>query len=80
MSRLSCKELVELVTEYLENTLPEPDRIRFETHLSGCTGCTHYLEQIRHTVALTGKLTTETIDPAVESELLKIFRDWKTSR
>jgi predicted anti-sigma-YlaC factor YlaD len=74
---LTCIELVELVTEYLEGTLPEIERTRFEEHLSGCEGCTNYLEQMRQTVRLTGKLTTETVEPEAKQTLLTIFRNWK---
>ena len=54
--QLSCQELVELVTEYLDDALPPADRARFEAHIADCDGCTGYLEQIRVTIALTGPL------------------------
>ncbi|MBI1880871.1 MAG: zf-HC2 domain-containing protein [Chloroflexi bacterium] len=60
---MNCRELVELVTEYLEGTLPSAERERFETHLSTCSGCTSYLRQMRQTVLTLGKLTEETIAP-----------------
>jgi hypothetical protein len=56
---LSCKELVELVTDYLEGKLPDNLRTSFENHLLGCRGCTNYLEQVRETVRLTGHLKEE---------------------
>jgi anti-sigma factor RsiW len=51
---MSCRELVELVTEYLEGGLPEDERARFEAHLEACAGCVRYLEQILETVRLAG--------------------------
>jgi anti-sigma factor RsiW len=75
--QLSCQELVELVTEYLDNELPPADRARFEAHIAGCDGCTGYLEQIRVTIELTGRLVPEQLDPAAEAALLDVFRDWK---
>jgi anti-sigma factor RsiW len=74
---MTCKELVELVTEYLEGTLPEEARLRMESHLSGCEGCTHYLEQMRETILLTGRLREETLAPQQRAELLELFRDWQ---
>jgi len=74
---LTCKELVELVTEYLEETLPESERARFEQHLDRCDGCTRYLLQMRRTIALTGRLTEASIEPGARDELLQLFRDWK---
>ena len=60
---LSCREMVELVTDYLEDALPGTERARFEAHIAGCDGCTAYLEQMRATIALTGRLTEEQIPP-----------------
>ena len=75
--QMTCKELVELVTEYLEGTLPEDLRMRMEQHLSGCSGCTNYLEQMRQTIRLTGKLQEESLTEPEKNDLLKLFRDWK---
>jgi anti-sigma factor RsiW len=74
---MTCKELVELVTEYLEGTLPNETRIRMESHLSGCDGCTHYLEQMRQTIRLTGQLREESLTPQQRDDLLRLFGDWK---
>jgi hypothetical protein len=76
-SGLTCKELVELITDYLENTLPLPERIRFETHLSECKACTTYLKQLQQTIRLVGHLTEDVITPANREDLMKLFRDWK---
>jgi anti-sigma factor RsiW len=73
---LACKELVELVTEYLEGTLTPRDRARFDEHVAGCPACEAYLEQMRTTIALarTGAQLGER--PEVAS-LLEVFRDWR---
>jgi anti-sigma factor RsiW len=76
-AELTCQELVEVVTEYFEGTLPAADRARFEAHLAGCDGCTTYLEQIRQTIRVVGQLTENDIAPQAQAELLQIFRDWK---
>jgi anti-sigma factor RsiW len=74
---LSCQELVELVTDYLEGALPRDERARFESHLSECGSCEEYLEQIRATAELAGTLTLESLSPEAERTLLDAFRDWK---
>ena len=76
---MTCKELVELVTEYLEGTLPNDTRQKMENHLSGCDGCTHYLEQMRQTIRLTGQVREENLTPGQRDDLLRLFRDWKKS-
>jgi predicted anti-sigma-YlaC factor YlaD len=77
---LSCQELVELVTEYLEGALEPADLRRFEEHISGCDGCTEYLEQFRRTIQLTGTLTPADLTPEAESALLSVFHSWKTAQ
>lgn len=77
---LTCRELVELVTEYLENALPATDQARFEAHMNKCKGCRHFVEQIRLTIRLTGKLSQEALNGPALDELLETFRDWKKSR
>jgi anti-sigma factor RsiW len=76
-NEMNCKELVELVTEYLEGTLPPAERERFETHLGACSGCTHYLQQMRQTIHTLGQLTEEMIAPQTRAELLQVFKNWK---
>lgn len=76
-SEMSCKELVELVTDYIEKVLPETDRTRFEAHLAACPGCTDYVEQMRLTLRLSGRLEEESIGPEARETLLNTFRDWK---
>lgn len=74
---LTCQEVVELVSDYLEGTLDAEQRARFEAHLAGCRGCTNYLEQMRRTIQMVGRLTEESLSPPVRDELLALFRDWK---
>jgi predicted anti-sigma-YlaC factor YlaD len=74
---LTCQELVELVTDYLEDALPEAARARFEQHLDACQGCRNYLDQMRHTLRLTGRLAEATVPTYVQDQLLEIFRQWK---
>ena len=76
-SPMTCHELSEIVTDYLEGALPLPDRVRFEAHVADCPACRRYLEQMRRTVAALGRVPPEPIPPAVEAELLDRFQHWK---
>jgi anti-sigma factor RsiW len=71
---LVCREFVELVTDYLEGTLPDTERVRFEAHLAECDGCTGYLEDMRRLVG-TLHQTPEPPDTATHDALLRAFRD-----
>jgi hypothetical protein len=79
VEEMSCKEIVELVTEYLEATMPAREVLRFEAHLESCEGCVNYLEQMRTTIALTGRLTVDSLAPRTRAALIDAFRDWKTT-
>jgi anti-sigma factor RsiW len=76
LEQLTCQELVELVTDYLEDALSREDRARFEHHLATCSGCREYLEQIRTTIRLTGELPPAALSPEAQQALLIAFRGW----
>ena len=73
---LSCQELVELVTDYLEGALPSELHDRFERHIAHCSGCQAYLKQMRATIRATGTLSVDSLSPDAESTLLDAFRGW----
>ena len=74
---LTCKEVVKIVSDYLEDALSSEDRARFEAHLGVCDGCTYYVEQMRETIRLTGMLTEEQVPVEQRERLRQAFRDWK---
>ena len=76
---LTCAELVELVTDYLEGGLAAGDRERFEEHLTFCDGCDVYFAQIRRTVAVSGRLREEDLPGGLEERLLSAFQGWKSA-
>lgn len=79
IGELACRELVELVTDYLEGALGASDRARFERHIAECEGCAAYLDQVRETIALAGRLTPESLSPEARETLLRAFRTRATS-
>jgi anti-sigma factor RsiW len=74
---LTCKQLVELVSDYIEGALSPGLRDAFEQHIAGCDGCDRYVAQMRLTIAMLGKLTEDSIEPGARDRLLDVFRDWK---
>jgi anti-sigma factor (TIGR02949 family) len=75
--RIACQEVVELVTEYLERTLPADETSRFEQHIDACHGCIAYVEQMRTTVATAGRVTEEDVPLETRERLLTAFREWR---
>ena len=77
---LTCSEIVELVTEYLEGGLSAEDRERFEEHLGFCDPCITYFEQMRETIATVGRLgADDELSPELQEGLLRAFREWSGS-
>lgn len=75
---LTCKEFVELVTDYVEDALTAGERQRFEEHMVSCDGCASYLDSIRRTIEVTGRLTEDDVLlPEPQRELLAAFQGWK---
>lgn len=77
---LACRELVEIVTDYLEDRMSAEDRTRFELHLAVCDPCRTYLAQMREVVAAAGKVSEEALAPKARDELLRAFRGWKVGK
>ena len=75
---MTCREVVELMTDYLEGALSSRDRERFEQHMAGCDGCRAYLAQLRTTMRIVSQLADEPVPPAVQAELEHAFRDWRS--
>ena len=74
---MDCRELVEVVTDYLEGTLSHDDRRRLEGHLEECHYCARYIEQMRQTIEALGELSAESVAPETRRELLEAFRGWR---
>lgn len=77
-NELVCQEIVELITDYLEDTLSRSQRRRFEAHLADCEHCTEYLEQMRTTIRLTGRLQAEDLTPEMSEEFAALYRHWRS--
>jgi anti-sigma factor RsiW len=74
---MRCKQVVELMTAYLEGALSESERRNFELHIAGCDGCTEYLRQLRTSIVLTGRLAAQPVPAHIAQDLMRAFRDWR---
>ncbi len=72
-----CREMVELITDYLEGALPRSQRRRFDAHIAGCEHCGEYLRQMRETIRLTGTLTDADLTSAMREEFGELFRQMR---
>ena len=79
-AELSCQEVVEILDDYLAGAMPAAERDRLERHLAECEGCVNYLEQLRTTIHLTGRLAAEEVPPQAMTALLGAFRAWHQDR
>ena len=74
---VTCQQVVELVTDYLEQALPPEEASLFEQHVNFCDGCDWYLEQMRATIATVGRITEEDVPDETREKLLAAFREWR---
>ena len=73
---LTCMDITELITNYLEGRLSLMDRIRFRMHIMMCRHCREYLNQMKITIRTVGKLPDEPIPADVHDDLMKCFKNW----
>jgi anti-sigma factor RsiW len=74
---VSCQEVVELVTDYVEQALPPQEAAVFEQHLNFCDGCVWYVDQVRKTIDMVGELREEEVPEDTKAKLVTAFRDWR---
>ena len=72
---MQCREVVEVLTDYLDGALPPADRVALEQHLLFCDGCAAFLQQLRTSVALTGRIQEEDVPDAVLDQVVQMFRE-----
>ena len=77
---LTCQELAELVSDYIEGVLAPSLQEGIIEHLNGCADCTAYVEQMRTTIAVTGEIAGGEVAPPTRAALLDLFRGWAASR
>ena len=77
LPELPCRDLVELVTEYLEDRLSPEDRERFDAHLAECEACRAFFDQFRQTIRALGRLPEESLSVEARTTLLAAFRGWR---
>lgn len=75
---LTCRQMTELVTDYLERRMTWRDRVRFQMHLGMCRHCREYVRQMRETIQAAGRVGVEPPPASVETQLLERFKDWKS--
>ncbi|MEO8477835.1 MAG: zf-HC2 domain-containing protein [Actinomycetota bacterium] len=75
---ITCREVVELLTDYLDGAIPAPDRSRLDAHLARCDGCAAALEQLREAIRVTGTLTEEQVAQDALEPIRGVFRAWRS--
>ncbi|MGZ5128992.1 MAG: anti-sigma factor family protein [Actinomycetota bacterium] len=75
---VTCRQVVELLSDYLDDAIPAPDRARLDAHLAGCDGCSAALEQLRETIRVTGTLTEEQVAQEQLEPVRSVFRAWQS--
>lgn len=71
---ISCQEVVEIVTDYLEGELDDATKSELEAHLALCPGCDTYLNQMRETIDRLGHVPVDTLSEQAQTDLISAFR------
>ena len=74
---ITCHQAVGLVTDYLDGALADEDRRKFEAHLAECDACAEHVKQIQVTVAVTGHVVEDDLDPLAREDLMNLYRRWR---
>jgi anti-sigma factor RsiW len=74
---MACEELVGVLTDYLDGSLPPDDRRRLEAHLDECAYCVNYVVQMKETIDAIGGVSLESLAPERQEEVLEAFRGWR---
>lgn len=74
---LTCRDMVEIITDYLEGAMSATEAARFEEHLEDCDGCVNYLDQMRQTIVMTGAVGEDSLPPEAFDRLIAAFRGWR---
>ncbi|HEU5003111.1 MAG TPA: zf-HC2 domain-containing protein [Actinomycetota bacterium] len=77
LRKIACQQAVELMAAYLDGGLSRRDRRRLEAHLKACGNCSAYLDQIRTTIELAGRITPDDLAPEAQEELTDLYRAWR---
>ena len=76
---ITCKEVVEMVTDYFDRGLA-PDEVELlEQHLNFCEGCVWHVDQVHRTIATVALMRDEELPAEARERLLAAFRDWSRS-
>lgn len=74
---LACREAIELMSDYLDGRLSEPDRARLDRHLAECPYCEEYLTQLRITIDALGRAEPNDLSDTALDELVTLYRRWR---
>jgi anti-sigma factor RsiW len=83
VEHLTCREFVEVLTNYLEDALDPAERVEIERHIVICRGCSNYVEQMRSTIDVLGRMAagdSDAVAGAQTEKLLGMFREWQAAR
>jgi len=74
---LVCRGAVRLMSDYLDGRLSPRDTARLEGHLAACPHCTEYLEQLRVSVDVLGRVSFDALSDEAVDDLVAVFRQWQ---
>jgi anti-sigma factor RsiW len=74
-STIECRQIADLLSDYLDGTLPKPTRELLEWHIEGCGPCVAFVNTYRGTINAATKLKDVEIPSELKQRLLAVLRN-----
>ena len=71
---IGCRQIAELLGDYLDGTLPRETHELIEWHIESCAPCVAFVSTYRGTIDAARKLRETTIPPELKHRLLSVLR------
>lgn len=77
---IECRQIAELLTDYVEGRLPSATRELIDWHIDGCGPCVAFVNTFRSTVEAVRTLTDPPVPPELKQRLIAVLRSTQESR
>ncbi len=76
--RKTCREVAELLLDFIEGTLSEMEMLTLQRHICACPPCMFYLETYQTAIEVTRALPEEPLPAEFEARLRSVMKEWES--
>jgi hypothetical protein len=78
-SEIECRQIAELLGDYIDGSLPNRLRELIDFHIDGCQPCVAFINTYRGTIAATRSLPDTPMPAEMKKRLLAVLRSERSS-